>query len=81
MMTRAEAAEYLRVSPRTIDRWCRERGLPYERAGARKRFRRAALDAWLKQPNSSTKHHVRTMLEGSQWLRQKARVRNVIPTS
>jgi len=52
LMTPEEAAEYLNVTRRWIERKVSERAIPYTKLGredgpARLRFRRAALDAWL----------------------------------
>jgi excisionase family DNA binding protein len=38
LFTRRELAEYLKVSPSTIDRLCRARKLCYTRIASRKRF-------------------------------------------
>lgn len=49
-LTREEAAEYLRVSPRTLDRWHEERiGPPRIKIGRRIEYRRSVLDAWILQ--------------------------------
>jgi excisionase family DNA binding protein len=47
-LTTAEVAEHLRVSETTLMRW-RERneGPPWQQIGARIRYDRAGLDAWL----------------------------------
>lgn len=49
-MTITEAAEYLHVTPRTIDRWAVEEDLPVHRIGGgskpRKRYYRTELDTW-----------------------------------
>ena len=45
-LTRDEAAEYLRVSPRTISDWQARRLIPYIKTGRRcVRYRRQDLDA------------------------------------
>jgi DNA-binding transcriptional MerR regulator len=48
----AAAAQYLDVTPRTIDRWERTLGLPVHRIGkgnsARKRYYRSELDEWVR---------------------------------
>lgn len=47
-LTTAEAADYLRQSPRTLIRWRGLRvGPPWTKAGQRVLYRRADLDAWL----------------------------------
>lgn len=46
---RPQAARYLQVSERTIKRWVREEGFPYEKAGRAVRFRKSAIDRWLKE--------------------------------
>ena len=47
-----EAAAYLKVTPRTVDRYINAAGLPVHRLGAgpkaMKRFYRAELDSWLR---------------------------------
>ncbi len=45
-MTPREAAEYLRLNPRTVTRLAREGKLPGVRVGKRWRFRRAELVGW-----------------------------------
>ena len=51
-MTIQEAAAYLSVTPRTVDRFICEDELPVHRMGdgpkAQKRFYRSELDAWLR---------------------------------
>ena len=50
LLTRAEAAEYLKVSPRLMDEWVRRGTIPAVRlAGSRMltRISRTALDQWL----------------------------------
>jgi excisionase family DNA binding protein len=51
LLTQDEAAEYLRVSPRTLQRWRTEAGTgpPWHRAGRRVVYRQRDLDAWLEQ--------------------------------
>ena len=52
-MTIAECAAYVRVrSERAVRRLTEEHGLPYHRAGARYRFHRAEVDAWLLRSGS-----------------------------
>jgi excisionase family DNA binding protein len=45
-----EAAEFLRVSPRTVYGWISQRALPYRNAGRRVLFLESELVAWTK-PN------------------------------
>lgn len=45
-LTAPEAADYLRVSVRTIQRW-RGVGLPFHKIGGRVLFRRSELDDWV----------------------------------
>lgn len=54
LMTKAEAARFLRCSERTIERHMKERGLPFSKPFARGavRFRRSELDLWLSQGQS-----------------------------
>ncbi|WP_332702791.1 helix-turn-helix domain-containing protein [Devosia sp.] len=49
-----EAAEYLQVSVRTLDVWrCTRRyPIPYVKVGARVRYRKTDLDAWLESRTS-----------------------------
>jgi len=46
--TKAEVAAHLRVSERTIERWMRDRDLPFEKPfeGGSVRFRLSAVDGW-----------------------------------
>lgn len=44
-----EAAAFLRVSPRMLRRWARDGRVPSSRLDRRLRFRRAALEAWLRE--------------------------------
>jgi len=50
-LTAKEAAEYLRVDPRTLRQWCREGRVPFSRSddrhNGRLRFHRGRLDEWL----------------------------------
>lgn len=47
-LTTPEAADFLRVSERTLIRWrVRRVGPPWTKAGHGVRYRRADLDAWL----------------------------------
>lgn len=50
-----QAAAYLGVTPRTIDRWIKDSGLPVHRTGPtgvgrkpHRRFYRSELDTWLR---------------------------------
>jgi excisionase family DNA binding protein len=49
LLTPTEAAEYLGVSPDTLNVWrCVGRySLPYIKAGSRVRYRKSDLDAWI----------------------------------
>lgn len=47
LMTAAEAAKYLRFSPKVLRRHCRAKRVPHLRVFNRLRFRRAELDAWI----------------------------------
>jgi excisionase family DNA binding protein len=49
LITKNELAARLKVSPRTIDRWCASRALPHLRAGSRKRFCESDVDAFLRR--------------------------------
>jgi excisionase family DNA binding protein len=46
-----EAAEFLRVSPRTVYGWVSQRALPHRKAGRRVLFLESELVEWTK-PNS-----------------------------
>jgi excisionase family DNA binding protein len=49
-LTEREAAEYLRVAPRTLQRWRQlGRGPRFVRAGRRVLYRQRDLDDWLDQ--------------------------------
>lgn len=43
-LTKAEAAQFLRVSVRTVDNWMRRRLIAYYRVGGTVRFRRSDLE-------------------------------------
>jgi excisionase family DNA binding protein len=47
ILTMAEAAAYLRVSPQTIRRSLHRSDIPYQRVGSMFRFSRRALEAWI----------------------------------
>jgi excisionase family DNA binding protein len=48
LLTVAEAAEVLQISPYMVREWARERKIPAIRMGERYwRFRRSSLDAWI----------------------------------
>lgn len=49
VMFLSEAAAFLRVSPRMLRRWARDGRVPSSRLDRRLRFRRAALEAWLRE--------------------------------
>ena len=49
VMTVSEVAQYLRVNPQTVYRKVKAGELPTLRIGRAIRFRRAELDAWLKE--------------------------------
>lgn len=51
LLTVAEVAEYLRVKPRTVYQWVWRRRIPFLKAGATVRFRRAEIDEWLARRN------------------------------
>jgi len=48
VLTRAEAASFLRCSLGQLDRLAREQALPWHRMGDSKRFFRSELAAWLR---------------------------------
>lgn len=48
-LSRVEIAKHMAVSPRTIDRWCRE-GLPHETWGMRsKKFQASRVEGWARR--------------------------------
>ena len=49
LLTESEAAEFLTVVPRTLEKWRRHNcyRLPFVRVGRSIRYRRSALEAWL----------------------------------
>lgn len=46
VLTVDEVAEYLRVHPITVQRWCRSGDLPAAKIGRAYRIRKSDLDAW-----------------------------------
>jgi len=48
LLDRAGAAKFLRVSVAQIDKFCREKALPFHRVGDCKRFVRDEILAWVK---------------------------------
>lgn len=44
----AQTAEFLKVSPKTIYRYIRERGLPASKPGGRWIIKKSELEAWVK---------------------------------
>ena len=54
-----QAAAYLGVTSRTVDRWISNSGLPVHRLGAgpkaQKRFYRSELDAWIRNRCSDSR--------------------------
>jgi hypothetical protein len=48
LLTRRQAAEYLAVEVKLLDKWTRL-GLPVIQCGRWKRYRKEALDAWLEE--------------------------------
>lgn len=51
VLTLAEAAEFLRLSPSTISRLAETEGLPGRKIGDEWRFLREALEDWLRRKN------------------------------
>jgi predicted DNA-binding transcriptional regulator AlpA len=48
MMTQAEAAQFLSLSPRTLEKWRSElTGPPYRKLGTAVRYKLSELTAWL----------------------------------
>jgi excisionase family DNA binding protein len=58
-MTRDEAANYLKVSKKTIDRWIRDRKLPAAKQGKIVRLRREDIDALMVRSMESQGRKVR----------------------
>lgn len=48
-MTKDECAKYIKVSPRTIERWVHEKTIPYRKHGHQIRFHKNDLDQWSEQ--------------------------------
>ena len=48
LLDRTGAAKFLRVSVAQVDKFCREKGMPFHRLGDCKRFTKEELLAWLK---------------------------------
>ena len=46
-MTKAQVAEHLQVSVRTVDAWRTSRGLPAHKRGGLVRFDRGEVDEWV----------------------------------
>jgi excisionase family DNA binding protein len=46
-LSRREAAVYLGVSVRTLERWTSDLGMPARKVGGRWLYRRSELDAWV----------------------------------
>jgi excisionase family DNA binding protein len=49
LLTVAEIAAWLRITPWTVYRFIRHAQLPYRRVGAQYRFLRREVDAWLRR--------------------------------
>ena len=49
LLTVAEVARWLRITPRTVYRFVRNAQLPHVRVGRGLRFTRAAVEAWLRR--------------------------------
>jgi excisionase family DNA binding protein len=49
LLTVAEIAAWLRITPRTVYRFIRHAQLPDRRVGAQYRFLRREVDAWLRR--------------------------------
>ena len=47
LLTTDEVSEMLRISPRTIEKWVRQRRIPYLKVGRCVRFYRADVIKWL----------------------------------
>jgi excisionase family DNA binding protein len=54
LLTVAEAARLLKVSVRTIDKWCRANRIPYVWVLTDRRFVQADLEAWLEPQKVAT---------------------------
>ena len=48
-LTLDEAAEYLRVNPKVLQRWAKKNKVRGGKAGARWRFKKSALDAYVEE--------------------------------
>jgi len=47
LLTLKETAEFLRLHPKTVERWAREGKIPFYRVGSRVLFQRSDVLQWL----------------------------------
>ena len=68
-LTRKEAAEYLRISVRTLDKLAQKGEIPYSKLGngvrARVLYQQRTLDAYLERTQVNPKRVARQILDGS----------------
>jgi excisionase family DNA binding protein len=67
-LTRKEAAEYLRISVRTLDKLAQDGDIPYSKLGngsrARVVYQRKNLDAYLGRTEVDSKRTARKLIDG-----------------
>jgi excisionase family DNA binding protein len=54
VMSLLEAADFLGIKPRTLQRWTAERDVPHAKIGGLLKFRRQALLEWLVEQERAT---------------------------
>ena len=68
LLTRKEAAEYLRISVRTLDKLGHDGEIPYSKLGngsrARVVYQRKNIDAYLHRTEVDSKRTARRLIEG-----------------
>ena len=58
LATTDQVAEYLQISPRTLDRWAYEgTGPDYVLAGQQRRYRWEDVESWLRRPQPASSRH------------------------
>lgn len=49
LMTTEEICQWLKVQRRTIEKWRKEKGLPFLKIGKSVRFEKSAVEKWIKE--------------------------------
>ena len=57
LLTVEEAAELLRITPRTLKEWCRRGKVPCVKVGREWRLKASELEAWMKPEMHVVKGH------------------------